>query len=122
MAIMFPELSKNTVHIGLDGGKWCEVKMLTLAQFNVFQKIQADLATLGEREMSTERRVDAIVEAREKLAELACSVMPPELCDRVRMFDYKQLAALVNALCTGKDDSEKDAPEKKVTFPSQMST
>ena len=122
MAIMFPELSKTTVHVGIGDGKWCEVKMLTLAQFNEFQKIQADLATINEREPSTEKRVEAIIEAREKLADLACSVMPPELCDRVRMFDYKQLAALVNALCTGKDDSEKDAPEKKVTFPSQMST
>ena len=122
MAIMFPELSKNTVHIGIGDGKWCEVKMLTLAQFNVYQKVQADLATLNEREPSMEKRVTAILDAREKLAELACSVMPPELRDRVLMMDYKQLSALVNCLCTGKDDSEKDAPEKKVLFPSQMST
>lgn len=120
MAIMFPELSKTTVHIGIGDGQWCEVPMLKLAQFNEFQKIQADLATINEREPSMEKRITEIMKTREKLAELACSVMPPELHERVMMMGYKELAALVDVLCTGKDDSEKDAPEKKVLFQSQM--
>ena len=119
MAIMFPELSKTTVHIGIGDGQWCEVPMLKLAQFNEYQKIQADLASLDERENSKEKRIAAIIKAREKLGELACSVMPPELHERVMMMGYKELAALVDVLCTGKDDSEKDAPEKKVVFQSQ---
>lgn len=119
MAIMFPELSKTTVHIGIGDGQWCEVPMLKLAQFNEFQKVQAELATITEREPSTEKRITAIIKAREKLGDLACSVMPRELHERVMMMGYKELAALVDALCTGKDDSEKDTPEKKVVFPSQ---
>lgn len=120
MAIMFPELSKTTVHIGIGDGQWCEVPMLKLAQFNEFQKIQADLATINEREPSMEKRITEIMKTREQLVELACSVMPPELHERVMMMGYKELAALVDVLCTGKDDSEKDAPEKKVLFQSQM--
>lgn len=119
MSIMFPELTKTTVHVGLGDGKWCEVKMLNLAQFNEFQKLQANLAALGEKLTTNEERVKAVMDAREKLGTLACSVMPPELHERVQMLGYKELSSLVDALCTGKDDSEKDDPEKKVVFKSQ---
>lgn len=120
MAIMFPELSKTTVHIGIGDGQWCEVPMLTLAQFNEFQQIQFDLAKLGEQNISNEAKISAIIKASKQLAALACSVMPRELHDRVKMMGYSALSALVECLCTGKDNSEEDAPEKKVLFQSQM--
>ena len=121
MAIMFPELSKNTVHIGIGGGKWCEVPMLNVGQFNEYQQIQFELAKFHGKETEREEMISAILDAREKLGKLACSVMPPELHNRVLMLDYKQLASLVDVLCTGKDDADQDAPEKKVVFPSQTS-
>ena len=121
MAIIFPELSKTTVHVGIGDGKWIEVPMLNIGQFNDFQRIQAELVAIGEKQDTpTAGRVDALISARMKLADLACSVMPPELHDRVRMLDWQELTALVNVLCTGKDDSDKDDPQKKVVLPSQQ--
>ncbi len=120
MAIYFPELTKTKVHVGIGGGKWVEVPMLNVEQFNEFQRIQAELVTLAEKEdESASERVETLIQAHDKLADLACTVMPPELHDRVRMLDWKQLSALVNVLCTGKDDGDKDDPEKKVVLPSQ---
>lgn len=121
MAIIFPELSKTTVHVGIGGGKWIEVPMLSIGQFNEFQRIQAELVAIGEKQGTpTADRVDALITARTKLADLACAVMPPELHNRVRMLDWQELTALVNVLCTGKDDSDKDDPQKKVLLPSQQ--
>ena len=121
MAIIFPELSKTTVHVGIGDGKWIEVPMLNIGQFNEFQRIQAELVAIGEKQGTpTADRVDALISARRKLADLACSVMPSELHNRVRMLDWQELTALVNVLCTGKDDGDKDDLQKKVVLPSQQ--
>ena len=121
MAIIFPELSKTTVHVGIGDGKWIEVPMLNIGQFNEFQRIQAELVAIGEKQGTpTADRVDALISARMKLADLACSVMPSELHNRVRMLDWQELTALVNVLCTGKDDGDKDVLQKKVVLPSQQ--
>ena len=121
MAVIFPELSKTRVHVGIGDGKWIEVQMLNIGQFNEFQRIQAELVAISEKPGTpTAERVDALISSRSKLADLACSVMPPELHERVQMLDWQQLTALVNVLCTGKDDSEKDDPQKKVVLPSQQ--
>ena len=123
MPIIFPELSKTTIHVGIGGDKWVEVPMLTVAEYNEFQRITTDLAKFGEKkDVATSDRIEAIIAAHDKLAEMACRVMPVELADRVRMMDFKQLSELVTALCTGKDNSEGDDPEKKVVLPSQQKT
>ena len=120
MAIIFPELSKKSVHIGIGDGKWVDVPMLTVGDYNEFQRITAELAKLGEKkDVPMSERIEAVLAAQEKLADMACKVMPPELVEKVRMMDFKQLCSLILALCNGKDDSEKDDPEKKVVLPSQ---
>ena len=120
MAILFPELSKKSVHIGIGGGKWVDVPMLTVGDYDEFQRILADLAAFGEKNEAVPERIEMIISAHGKLADLANKVMPPELHERVRMMDYKQLSALVTCLCTGKDNGEEDDPEKKVVLPSQI--
>ena len=120
MAVMFPELSKKTVHIGIGGGNWIDVPMLKVADLNEFQKIQAELVKLRDENADMTKCLEAISDSRLKLAELAGKVMPDEFKERLATMDYERLAELVQVLCTGKDDSEKDAPEKKVCLPSQM--
>ena len=121
MAILFPELSKKSVHVGIGDGKWVDVPLLTVGDYEEFQRILADLAAFGEKKDSAvPERIEKIISAHGKLADLACKVMPPELHERVRMMDYKQLSALVTCLCTGKDNGEEDDPEKKVVLPSQI--
>ena len=123
MAISFPELGKTTVHIGIGGGKWIECPMLTMADMNEFQKIQLSLAKLAKVENATvERQAEELMGARVKCAEIACKVLPSELHERVRCMDYQHLVSLVNVLCTGDDESDKDEPEKKVVLPSQLAT
>lgn len=121
MAVMFPELAKTSVHIGMGEGKYIVVPMLAVADFDEYQKLQYDLAQLNEKPETTQmQRIDAIVAARGKLAEMAQKVMPIELHDKLRLMDYPTLSALVLVLCKGADDSEKDDPSKKVTLPSQL--
>lgn len=121
MAVMFPELAKTSVHIGMGNGAYIVVPMLTVADFDEFQKIQYGLAQLNEKPgTTTMQRIDAIVEARGKLAEMAKKVMPVELHEKLRLMDYPTLSALVLVLCKGGDDAEKDDPAKKMTLPSQM--
>lgn len=121
MAIMFTELVKTSVHIGLGDGKYIVVPMLPVVDFSEYQKLQYDLAQLNEKPETTQmQRIDAIVAARGKLAEMAKKVMPVELHERLQLMDYPTLSALVLVLCKGSDDSEKDDPSKKVTLPSQL--
>ena len=121
MAIMFTELVKTSVHIGLGDGKYIVVPMLPVVDFSEYQKLQYDLAQLNEKPETTQmQRIDAIVVARGKLAEMAKKVMPVELHERLQLMDYPTLSALVLVLCKGSDDSEKDDPSKKVTLPSQL--
>lgn len=121
MAVMFPELAKTSVHIGMGEGKYIVVPMLTVADFDEYQKLQYDLAQLNEKPETTQmQRIDAIVAARGKLAEMAKKVMPVELHDKLRLMDYPTLSALVLVLCKGGDDAEGDDPAKKITLPSQL--
>ena len=69
---MFTELEKTNVHIGLGAGKYIVGPMLTVADFDEYQKLQYDLALLNEKPETTQmQRIDAIVAARGKLAEMA---------------------------------------------------
>jgi len=120
MAMMFPELSKKTVHLGIGNGNWIEVDMLTVADLNEFQKIQTGLVKLKDEGADMTKCVEAVIEARAKLAEIAAKVIPSEFKARLQMMEYERLAHLVQTLCTGNDDGEKDDPEKKVRLPSQM--
>jgi len=120
MAMMFPELSKKTVHIGIGNGNWIEVDMLTVADLNEFQKIQTELVKLRDEGADMVKCLDAVNVSRVKLAEIAAKVIPSEFKARLQTMDYERLAQLVQVLCTGKDDGEKDDPQKKVRLPSQM--
>lgn len=121
MAIMFTELVKTSVHIGMGNGSYIVVPMLTVADYDEFQKLQYELAQLNEKPDTTNsKRIDAIIAARSKLAEMAKKVMPVELHEKLRLMDYPALSALVMVLCKGSDDSEGDDPAKKMTLPSQM--
>ena len=122
MAVMFPELSKKTVHIGIGNGNWIDVPMLTVEDLNEFQKIQMELVKLKDEGADVSECLEAIGASRERLVKIAAKVMPSEFADRLASMDYERLAMLVQVLCTGKDDSEKDDPEKKVVFASQMVT
>ena len=114
----FGDLSKKTVHIGVGGGRWIEVPMLTVGDYDEFNRLQSDLMK-RRREADESGMIDAVIEARRKLAELACKVMPPELHERLRCWDYVKLAQLVLVLCTGDDNGEDDDPQKKTVLPSQ---
>ncbi len=121
MAVMFTELAKTSVNIGIGGGNYITVPMLSVADFDVFQTLQYNLAQLNDKEDTTQmQRIDAILDARNKLAEMAKKVMPVELHEKLRLMDYPTLSALVLVLCKGNDDSEGDDPAKKLTLPSQM--
>lgn len=123
MAVMFPELGKTTVHIGIGGGNWIEVPMLTMKDMNDFQKIQIDLVALNDSKTATTKdRVDAILKARTQLVEIVGRVFPAAYLGRVQTLDYPRLVELINVLCTGNDDSEKDDPEKKVEVPKDGAT
>jgi len=120
MAMMFPELSKKTVHLGIGNGNWIEVDMLTVDDMNEFQKIQTGLVKLRDEGADMTKCLEAITEARVQLAKIAAKVIPSEFRDKLQMMEYERLAHLVQTLCTGNDDGEKDDPEKKVRLPSQM--
>lgn len=121
MAVMFPELAKTSVHIGMGDGKYIVVPMLSVSDFDAYQKLQYDLAQLNAKPETTQmQRIDAILYARGKLAELAKKVMPIELHEKLKLMDYPTLSALVLVLCKGSDDSETDDPAKKMTLPSQL--
>ena len=121
MAVMFNELVKTSVHIGMGNGTYIVVPMLTVADYDEYRKLQYELAQLNEKPETTQmQRIDAIVEARGKLAEMAKKVMPVELHEKLRLMDYPTLSALVMVLCKGCDDDDKDDPAKKMTLPSQM--
>lgn len=121
MAVMFDELVKTTVHIGIGKGKYIEVPMLTVEDFNTFKELQRNLAELNSASDTTElQRIDAIIEGRGKLAAMAAKVMPKELHENLKRMDYPTISMLVMVLCTGKDNSEDDDPEKKTALPSQL--
>lgn len=121
MAVMFPELAKTSVHIGMGDGKYIVVPMLTVADFDEYQKLQYGLAKLNERpDTTTMQRIDAIVAARDTLAKMVKKVMPSELHEKLQLMDYPTLSALVLVLCKGSDDSDGDDPSKKITLPSQL--
>ncbi|MBR3944051.1 MAG: hypothetical protein IKK15_03015 [Akkermansia sp.] len=118
---MFDELVKTTVHIGIGKGKYIEVPMLTVEDFNTFKELQRNLAELNSASDTTElQRIDAIIEGRGKLAAMAAKVMPKELHENLKRMDYPTISMLVMVLCTGKDNSEDDDPEKKTALPSQL--
>lgn len=111
----FGDLTKRTVHIGVDdSGHWIEVPMLTVADFDDYNKLQRELLALKDKGATNAEVIDAIIAARRKLAEMACRVMPTEFHDNLRRLEYPRLAELVLVLCTGKDDSQDDDPQKKI--------
>ena len=111
----FGDLTKRTVHIGVDNeGHWIEVPMLTVADLDEFNRIQRELLELKAKSVSDVEIIDAIIGARQRLAELACKVMPQNFHDGLRRAEYQRLAELVQVLCTGKDDSAADDPQKKI--------
>lgn len=121
MAIMFNELVKTSVHIGMGNGSYIVVPMLPVTDYDEYQKLQYELAKLNEKPETTQmQRIDAIVAARGKLAEMAKKVMPIELHEKLRLMDYPALSALVMVLCRGCDEDEGDDPAKKMMLPSQM--
>lgn len=123
MAITFPELTKTRVHIGVGNGQYIEVPMLTVADFSEFNCIQLELAGLKDDTTKTDaEKVRAVMDACQKLVELAKKVMPVELHEKLQLMDYAKLSSLVLVLCKGDDDSEADDPAKKLTLPSQMAT
>ena len=123
MAIMFPELTKTSVHIGVGKGQYIEVPMLTVADYDKFQQIQLGLAGLKDDASKTDQqKIEAVAEANGKLVELAKKVMPVEFHEKLKLMDYIKLSELVLVLCKGNDDSEWDDPAKKLTLPSQMAT
>jgi hypothetical protein len=120
MAINFNELTKTTVHIGIGDGKYVEVPMLTVEDYAEMQQLQRTLTELSEKKDATQtQRVDAIMEGRDKLAAMAMKVMPQELHNGLKRMDYMTLLKLVTVLCNGKDEGEKDDPQKKTVMPSQ---
>jgi hypothetical protein len=121
MAINFNELTKTTVHIGIGDGKYVEVPMLTVEDYAEMQQLQRTLTELSEKKDATQtQRVDAIMEGRDKLAAMAMKVMPQELHNGLKRMDYMTLLKLVTVLCNGKDEGEKDDPQKKTVMPSQQ--
>ncbi len=119
--IDFGALGKTTVHIGIGEGRYIEVPMLSVADYAEVQRIQRELAAINSRDGATDlERIDAIVEARGKLAGMAKKVMPVETHDGLMRMDYLEISALVVVLCNGKDDSEGDNPQKKTVLPSQL--
>lgn len=121
MAINFNELTKTTVHIGIGDGKYVEVPMLTVEDYAELQQLQRTLTELSENKDATQtQRVDAIMEGRDKLAAMAMKVMPQELHNGLKRMDYMTLLKLVTVLCNGKDEGEKDDPQKKTVMPSQQ--
>lgn len=121
MAICFSELGKKSVHIGIGDGKYIEVPMLSVADYAELQRIQKELAALNGKKDTTEtQRIDAIVEARDKLIAMAKKVMPIELHDGLMRMDYMTASTLVAVLCNGRDDAESDDPQKKTVYPSQL--
>jgi hypothetical protein len=119
--IDFGALGKTTVHIGIGEGRYIEVPMLSVVDYAEVQRIQRDLAAVNARDGATDlERIDAIVEARGKLAGMAKKVMPVETHDGLMRMDYMEISALVVVLCNGKDDSEHDDPQKKTVLPSQL--
>lgn len=121
MAIVFNELAKTSVHIGIGNGQYIEVPMLTVADYSEYQQLQYNLAKLdADKTTSNMARIDAIIAARNKLAAMAKKVMPVEMHDKVQLMDYPTLSMLVMVLCSGNDDGEKDDATKKVTLPSKI--
>ena len=111
----FGDLTKRVVHIGIDNeGHWIEVPMLTVADFDEFNKIQRGFVALKEKSAPNGEIIDAIIEARRALAEMACKVMPQNFHDGLRRAKYPRLAELVRVLCTGDDESDADDPQKKI--------
>lgn len=119
--IDFGELTKNTVHIGVGGGNWIEVPMLSVADYELAVKIQSDLMRLNEAHETTDSdRADAILNARKEFVAMASKVIPPELSGGLERLDFEKLVRLVIVLCTGNDDGEGDDAQKKMKFPSQV--
>ena len=120
MAINFNELTKTTVHIGIGDGNYVEVPMLAVEDYAELQQLQRTLTELSEKKDATQtQRVDAIMKGRDKLAAMAMKVMPQELHNGLKRMDYMTLLKLVTVLCNGKDEGEKDDPQKKTVMPSQ---
>lgn len=118
--IDFGELTKTTVHVGIGGGNWIEVPMLSVADYEEVAKMQAELLRLNEAQDTTDAaRMAAVLEAQKKMLELARKAIPVELHDGLARLDFERLSKLILLLCTGKDEAEGDEPEKKMTLPSQ---
>ena len=75
--IDFGSLGKTKVRIGIGGGRWIEVPMLKLADFQEFERITVELGRLGaDKSVPDSAKVEAILSSRRKLAGLACKVCP----------------------------------------------
>lgn len=121
--IVFPELLKKTVHIGIGGGNYIEVPMLPVSDFATFQNLQLEIAKKAAQAQKDSRgeldMAEEAISVRNRLCALAKKVMPEETHERLATLDAGQLSQLILILCTGKDDAEKDDPQKKITLPSQ---
>lgn len=110
----FGELGKTHAHIGIGNGNFIEVPLLSVADYAEVTGVQKGLTELNERKETTDaQRMDAVIEARRKLAAIAAKVMPQELHENLGRLEFTRLLSLVMVLCTGDDKSEGDAPEKK---------
>ena len=119
--IDFGSLGKTKVRIGIGGGRWIEVPMLKLADFQEFERITVELGRLGaDKSVPDSAKVEAILSSRGKLAGLACKVCPVELHENLRRMEMGDLVKLVSVLCTGKDEAGDEENKKKIAFPSQM--
>ena len=52
--IDFGELTKTTVHVGIGGGNWIEVPMLSVADYEEVAKMQTELLRLNEAQDTTD--------------------------------------------------------------------
>ena len=119
MATTFANLSKKTVHIGIDdNGGYIEVPMLTVADFGEYRDAQEKMTKITDVTDSDQMKI--CKEVREKMIALATKVMPIEFQENLRRLDYIELSRLVLVLCNGNDDAKDDDPKKKVTMPSQL--
>jgi len=119
MSINFSQLAKKKVHIGIGDGKWVEVPMLCMDDFLKFRDIQKRISKMAEG-MPEKEQSEKLMEAREEMVEMAKKVLPLPIRENIYRLDFMQLTALVLVLCTGKDDSEDDAPEKKTVLEEQV--
>ena len=121
MAVTFGELTKKTVHIGIGGDAWIEVPMLTVADYGEYSELLRRMSELNDKAGATDaERVELMIRTRNEMVRLAKKVMPEEFHESLERMELDRIVRLVGVLCTGKDNSDEDDPQKKTTMPSQV--